>query len=68
MAFLLDDEEELDFEPGQVVSKQMICQGPPRCNLRGEDVHNEQLDGCKWCEVLLIDAMGRETFTCPGEA
>jgi hypothetical protein len=63
-----DDEYEFVFEPGEIVSSHVICQGPPRCNLVGQDAIDAQIDGCVWCQRYLCDRMGRETFIEPGEA
>jgi hypothetical protein len=62
----LDEDEE--YEPGDIVSKSVICQGPPRCTLEHEDALIEQMDGCVWCKRFYIDRMGREYVYEPGEA
>lgn len=60
--------EEEDLNPGAIATREVICQGPPRCNLIGEDAHIAQMDGCRWCQVLITDRLGRETLIEPGEA
>lgn len=43
----------------------VICQGPPRCALEGDEAYEAQVSGCPWCQRLLIDEDGNERMTEP---
>lgn len=46
----------------------IVCAGPPRCALEGDEaVANAQL-GCVWCKRITIHSDGTETILEPGEA
>lgn len=53
-----------DDELGEVI----VCQGPPRCMLEGDDAIEAQEKGCLWCKRVFIDGSGKETVIEPGEA
>lgn len=38
-----------------------VCQGPPRCELVGDDAVQAQRQGCVWCDRTYIDPAGNET-------
>lgn len=63
-----DSEYDFIFDPGEIVSSHVICQGSPKCKLSGQDAIDAQIDGCVWCQRYTCDRMGRETITEPGEA
>jgi hypothetical protein len=43
-----------------------VCQGPPRCDLEGDEAVTAQQAGCKFCREIRIDDDGRETAVEPG--
>lgn len=45
-----------------------ICQGPPRCDLQGDEAISAQLAGCPWCKRITIHADHSETTQEPSEA
>lgn len=51
-------------EPQMII----VCAGPPRCDLQGEDAYQAQRAGCVWCRRIACHADGRETVTEPGNA
>lgn len=50
--------------PPQVI----VCQGPPRCDLEGDDAVNAQIAGRPWCRRITVYPDGREEVKEPGEA
>lgn len=46
----------------------IVCQGPPRCPLEGDEAVAAQEAGCIWCKRITIHADGTETTTEPVEA
>ena len=45
-----------------------VCQGPPRCDLEGEDAIAAQESQCPFCKEIRIAPDGTETIIEPGEA
>jgi hypothetical protein len=45
-----------------------VCQGPPRCDLEGDDAVSAQQRGCPFCRRILIDQDGEEQTIEPGNA
>lgn len=45
----------------------IVCQGPPRCMLKGVDAEDAMLAGCIWCSKIYIDRSGKRTVIEPGE-
>lgn len=43
----------------------IICQGPPRCDLDGDEAYEAQKAGCVWCQRLVIDEDGNEAVSGP---
>lgn len=66
MGDLKDEDYEYIFEPGEIVSSHVVCQGPPACMLKDEEAIQAQIDGCIWCQRYMRDALGRETIIGPG--
>ncbi len=50
------------------VSVIVMCQGPPRCALVGDEAEAAQRAGCVWCERITIAPDGSERVDRPGEA
>lgn len=47
----------------------IVCQGSPRCDLRGNAAKAAQAAGCPFCEVLEVSERGElTTISKPGEA
>lgn len=46
----------------------IVCQGPPRCELEGDEAVKEQESGCPFCERIYIDEFGNERIVKPTEA
>lgn len=46
----------------------IVCQGPPRCALEGDDAVAEQEKGCVWCKRIIVHSNGTETVIEPGLA
>ena len=46
----------------------IVCQGPPRCMLEGDEAIKAQESGCIWCKRITVHDDGSETTTQPGEA
>ena len=44
-----------------------VCQGPPRCDLEGDAAISAQQAGCIWCQRLVVEEDGSETWFGPGE-
>ena len=51
----------MDEEPTHII----VCQGPPRCDLRGDEAIACQQAGCVWCERITIHPCGAETREGP---
>ena len=45
-----------------------VCQGPPRCDLQGDDAIAAQENDCPFCKKIHIDEQFNETFVEPSEA
>jgi hypothetical protein len=45
-----------------------VCQGPPRCDLEGEEAVKAQMNGCMFCRQIRIADDGTETTIQPGNA
>ena len=43
----------------------IICQGPPRCDLDGDEAIKAQQAGCVWCRRTVIHPDGAEFTTEP---
>lgn len=46
----------------------IVCQGPPRCALRGDEVVAAIEAGCPFCMTIIVHEDGSETRRQPGEA
>ena len=46
----------------------IVCQGPPRCLLEGDEAIAAQVAGCVWCRRIIVHSDGTETETKPSEA
>lgn len=46
----------------------IVCQGSPRCPLEGVDAIAAQINGCKFCEVIVCHADGTQTVRKISEA
>lgn len=46
-------------------SEIVICQGPPRCSLDGDEAYEAQKAGCVWCKRITIDDDGNESSEEP---
>jgi hypothetical protein len=54
-----------DEKPARII----VCQGPPRCDLRGKDAVAAQAAGCPFCRVLQVtERDDLITISKPGEA
>lgn len=42
-----------------------VCQGPPRCELQGDDAVEAQKAGCPWCRRIYVFEDGTEVETGP---
>jgi hypothetical protein len=45
-----------------------VCQGPPSCDLRGDEAEAAQRAGCVWCQRITIHADHSETIVEPSRA
>ena len=45
-----------------------VCQGPPVCDLQGDDAVRAQMAGCVWCRVITVRPDGTETVREPSRA
>ncbi|MEP0323293.1 MULTISPECIES: hypothetical protein [Hyphomicrobiales] len=46
-----------------------VCQGPPRCDLEGDEAIAAIEAGCPWCMKITVDPVtGEETRTEPASA
>lgn len=46
----------------------IVCQGPPRCALEGDEAVSAQEAGCVWCTRIRVFADGSEAVSTPGLA
>ena len=46
----------------------IVCQGPPRCSLEGDDAVAAAEAGCPWCRRITLHDDGTETVEEPGNA
>lgn len=46
----------------------IICQGPPRCDLEGNEAKKAQDAGCLFCTRIYGDGEGGERVVEPGNA
>lgn len=44
-----------------------VCQGPPRCDLQGDEAVAAQEAGCPFCKRILLDDQFNETIIEPSE-
>lgn len=44
----------------------VVCQGPPRCDLMGDEAVAAAESGCVWCKRIRIDEDGNEMVLEPG--
>ncbi len=58
-----DAKAELDGDPEVIV-----CQGPPVCELCGDEVEQAQRKGCIWCKRIIVHEDGTKTVIEPGRA
>mgnify|MGYP005613687295 FL=1 len=56
--------EDDDDDPQMVI----VCAGPPRCDLNGDEAYEAQRAGCIWCRRIACHADGSEIETGPGNA
>lgn len=54
----------LNDEPPVIV----VCQGPPRCDLVGDEAAATAEAGCVWCRRITVFPDGSEAETGPVEA
>ena len=52
----------------EIISTVIMCQGPPRCDLAGDEAVENQKAGCIWCARLDIYDDGTERLVEPHEA
>lgn len=57
--------DDLDDETAPRV---IVCQGPPVCDLQGDDAVRAQEAGCVWCQVITVHQDGTETVREPSRA
>ena len=43
----------------------IVCQGPPICDLQGDEAVKFQEAGCVWCKKIICHPDGTETITEP---
>lgn len=58
----------MDEDDDNQASLQIVCAGPPYCNLQGDDAVKAQEAGCPWCAYVHTEEDGREFIEQPGEA
>lgn len=46
----------------------IVCQGPPRCDLQGDEARAAQVAGCPWCKYISVNEDGSATVQEPGNA
>ena len=51
-----------------LVTRIIVCAGPPACLLQDDAAVDAQNAGCVWCKRIVIDGEGNETITEPGHA
>lgn len=61
-----DEIDDLDPEMSDEPDLMIVCQGPPRCSLQGDDAVKAQKDGCIWCDRLYFTG-DREFKIGPGD-
>lgn len=44
------------------------CQGPPRCDLQGDEALAAIEAGCPWCKRIVLHTDGSETIVEPSNA
>ncbi len=54
--------------PGEDLAEIIVCQGPPRCPLNGDDAVAAQKAGCVWCRRITVHSDHSETVKEPGNA
>ena len=52
----------------ETYSSVWVCQGPPRCDLEGDEAVAAIEAGCPFCKEIRIDKDGNETVIEPGNA
>lgn len=45
----------------------IVCQGPPRCLLEGDEAESAMEAGCIWCKKITVHQDGTETILKPIE-
>lgn len=55
----MDDE---DLDPMVI-----CCQGPPRCDLEGDEAIDAAVAGCPWCKRIIVGAV-QDQIIQPGNA
>lgn len=48
-----------------VVGCVTACQGPPKCNLEGDEAEKAIKDGCVWCIRIYVYSDNSETIVEP---
>lgn len=56
-----------DQDEGELIME-IVCSGPPYCELRGDKALRAQQGGCVWCSRIYTEPDGREIIDQPGEA
>lgn len=46
----------------------IVCQGPPRCDLEGDEAVMAQDAGCPFCMRIVVNEDGNEQVIEPGNA
>jgi hypothetical protein len=46
----------------------VVCQGPPVCDLQGDEAEAAMKEGCPWCKVIVLHEDGTETVREPCRA
>ena len=46
----------------------IVCQGPPKCLLEGDEAIAAQEAGCPWCKRITVDEFGDTYETEPARA
>lgn len=57
-----------DEEIERPVIIEIVCSGPPYCDLMGDKVLRAQQGGCVWCAKIYTEPDGREILEQPGMA
>ena len=58
----------MDQDSEDQESLQIICAGPPYCDLKGDEAVKAQENGCIWCSRVYTEPDGREFIEQPGVA